>query len=314
LVEWCFTDGVPFTDPFFGETIETCFQNPCRLLFRQQTGVDDLGRYVADHPGVPPAAFIFHMSRCGSTLVSQMLAQVPEHLVLSEPGPVDAVLRAAHYRPGVSDNDRIRWLRWIVGVLGRAHDPHQERLYVKFDAWSVLDLPIVRAAFPDVPWLFLYRDPVEVLMSHSRRLGAHVIPGALPPALVGMTPREVASLPPLEYQARVLARICEAALDHQEDQLGRFVEYAQLPQFVVTDLSDITGVRFEEADVERMLTAARHDAKNPALVFEDDRAEKQARAAPPLRAAAERWLIPLYRRLEEARARQEDRRGVSRAG
>ena len=29
--------------------------------------------------------FVFHVSRCGSTLVSQMLAAVPQHLVLSEP-------------------------------------------------------------------------------------------------------------------------------------------------------------------------------------------------------------------------------------
>ena len=301
IVDWCLTEGVPFTDPFFDQTVERCFRDPCRLLFRRKTGIEEVGRFVADHPGLPPAAFVFHMSRCGSTLLAQMLATVPAHLVLSEAGPIDWVLRAHWERPEVSEDDRGRWLRGIVGAMGQRRDDRQQRLFVKFDAWSVLDLPVVRRAFPDVPWLFLYRDPVEVLVSHSRRLGAHVIPGVLPPALLGMSAAEVASCPPVEYQARVLARICDAALDHLDDPLANFVEYHQLPGFVVSHLPCVCALRIDEPDLDRMLRAARRDAKNPDIPFEDDTGRKQALAPPPLRAAADRWLAPRYDRLEQAR-------------
>lgn len=306
-LDWCFTDGVAFTAPFFDQTVEDCFRDPCRLLFQRRTGMEEAGRLVAGHPGLPPAAFVFHMSRCGSTLVAQMLAAVPEHLVLSEAGPVDSALRAHWARPGIGDDDRCTWLRWVVGALGQPRDPRQRRLYVKFDAWSVLDLVLVRRAYPHVPWLFLYRDPIEVLVSQSRRLGAHLIPGVLPPAMMGMTPAETTELPPAEFQARVLARICKAALDHADDPLGTFVEYRQLPGFVVAELA-------AEADAETMLQAADRHAKNPSIPFEDDRARKHEQASDAVRAAADRWLVPLYERLEDARARQHARRRAARAG
>ena len=40
-----------------------------------------------------PSGFIFHMSRCGSTVISQMLAALAEHVVVSEAGPIDALAR-----------------------------------------------------------------------------------------------------------------------------------------------------------------------------------------------------------------------------
>jgi hypothetical protein len=313
-VDWCLTDGVAFTDPFFDQTVERCFRDPCRLLFQRTTGMDEVGRFVAHHPGLPPAAFVFHMSRCGSTLIAQMLARAPEHLVLSEPRPIDHVLRAGWATPGVTDEDRSTWLRWIVGAMGQPRDVGQQRLFVKFDAWSVFDLAIVRRAFPDVPWLFVYRDPVEVLVSQSGRLGAHMIPGVLPPALLGMTAAQVACCPPTEYQARVLARICQAALDHRHDPLATFVEYRQLPGFVVSDLPDVCSFRLPEADIAPMLGVAGQDAKNPVVAFEDDRVRKQALASPALRRAADRWLAPLYDELEQARARPRGQRLVTDAG
>jgi hypothetical protein len=122
-----------------------------------------------------------------------------------------------------------------------------------------------------------------------------------------MSAVEVACCPPVEYQARVLSRICDAALDHRDDPLGTFVEYRQLPGFVVSDLPRICSVRFEDGDVERMLLAARRDAKNPAIRFDHDTAREQALASPALRSAADRWLAPLHDRLEQARARHAGR-------
>jgi gluconate kinase len=289
-VDWCHTEGVAFTDPFFTETVERCFRHPFRVLFRHETPIEEVGRFVAAHPGVPPAGFLFHMSRCGSTLVSQMLATVPEHLVLSEPPPVDSVLRAHQVRPDLSDEDRITWLRWMVAAMGQARGGAR-RLFVKFDAWSTAELSLVRRAFPDVPWLFLFRDPVEVLVSHARRPGAHMIPGVVADG-------EGASM--ADFGARVLAGICEAALDLRDDPLATFVEHTDLPGFVPDDLLDRWGLAVDDAGVARMRRAGGLSAKNPVLPFEDDRPWKQAAATPELRRAADRWLAPLYDRLKQA--------------
>jgi hypothetical protein len=304
VVDWCLTRGVPFAEPFFDQTVEECFRDPCRLLFRRSTGMEELRRFAVDHPGLPPAGFIFHMSRCGSTLVARMLAAVPEHLVVSEAGPLDSVLRAAAALPHLDDDEHGAWVRAMVAALGQRRDHRQRRLFVKFDAWSALDLDVIRRTFPDVPWLFVFRDPVEVLVSHFRRRGAHVIPGVLDPASLGLTPAEVTALPPEHYAAVVLARICQAALQRESDPLATFVDYRQLPGFVLSQLAHDWAVPSDGPAWRLMGDAARSDAKNPFVPFEDDGPAKQAQASAELRAAADRWLQPLHERLVQAARRR----------
>jgi len=308
VVDWCHTEGVDFTEPFFTETVQRCLQHPFRLLFRHETTIERVGRHVAEHPGLPPAGFVFHMSRCGSTLVAQMLAAVPEHLVLSEPGPVDSVLRAALVQPALIDEERATWLRWIVGALGQGHEG-QSRLFVKFDAWSALELRLVRRAFPDVPWLFLFRDPVEVLVSQSRQYGGQVIPGVLPAQMFGLTPATAAGLPLVEYAARVLARICEAALTWEHHPLVTFADYADLPELVVTDLLPAWSVTLREPDIARMAEAGSRDAKNPYIAFDPTDPNRRTSPSPAVEAAAERWLRPLYERLRSVRTVPAEIRG-----
>ena len=52
------------------------------------------------------------------------------------------------------------------------------------DAWQIHSLPLIRAAFPDTPWVFVYRDPLEVMVSQLARPGTLNIPGALDPEIL----------------------------------------------------------------------------------------------------------------------------------
>ena len=296
IVDWCHTEGVAFTDPFFAETVECCLRHPFRLLFRHQTTMEETGRFVAGHPGLPLAGIVLHMSRCGSTLVSQMLATAPEHLVLSEPGPVDSVLRARDHLPDITGDEHATWLRWIVAAMSQRRGP-QIRAFLKLDAWSAMELPLIRRAFPDVPWLFLFRDPVEVLASQSRRLGAHVIPGVLPPAAFGLDPESIPGMDLMDYAARVLGRICEAALEWEHDPLATFADYRQLPELVWSRLLPAWSITPTDEEVARMSAAASRDAKNPFVPFVPDGAARRTAAPPNVVAAADRWLRPSYERL-----------------
>lgn len=302
VVDWCYLGRERFTDPFFDQTVAHCMSRPFNLLFRHQTPVEVLSELRERSPGVTPAGFIFHASRCGSTLVTQMLAALPENVVISEAGPIDKVLRASGLSPQVTDEERAEWLRGLVCAFGQRRRGDERRLFVKFDSWHALFLPLVERAFPGVPWLFLYREPVEVLVSHARRRGAHMIPGVLDPALVGFGAAEVSAMRLEEYSARVLAAVCRAALRHrQASGRGSLVNYRQLPDSVWTTLAEFFGLELSEADTERMRRAARLDAKNPALDFDDDTAAKNLEAGDGLRREAERWARPVYEQLEEAR-------------
>jgi hypothetical protein len=73
----------------------------------------------------------------------------------------------------------------MVAALGQAR-AGESRLFLKLDCWHVRDLPLFRRAFPDTPWVFLYREPVEVLVSHLRRRGVQMIPELVPSARLGL--------------------------------------------------------------------------------------------------------------------------------
>lgn len=304
LVEWFDVRSLRFEDPFFVETVYRAQyrhqDDPGSVPFRRQTPIAGMLDQAAAEPGINPSGFVFHLARCGSTLVAQMLAALPSHIVLSEAPVIDAVLRTRFWTRA-SDEERAGWLRAAVGTLGRQRNVDEQRLFIKFDAWHTIELPLIRMAFPEVPWIFLYRDPVEVLVSHERSTAALTVPGAINPAVFGLDLAEVVDLSPMTYAARVTAAIGEAALQHL-DELGRLVRYDELPASLEGIVSHF-GVDPSAAELDRMNQTAGENAKARGMPFVPDAEAKQAEASDEIRAAAT-LVAPVIDRLEQIRSRE----------
>jgi hypothetical protein len=301
-VDWCYLGNRRFTEPFFSETIENALRLPFNLAFRRQTSVDVLLEWQAQQPGVRPSGFICHMSRCGSTLLAQMLAALPRNIVLSEAGPIDGVVGVHRRNSTVTDSQRCAWLRAMISALGQPRNG-ETHLFIKLDSWHLLDLPMIRQAFPDVPWIFLYRDPVEVLASQIRQRGSQTIPGAIDPGFLGTDIAGAVRMSPEEYCARLLGCLCEAALDHCGDG-GRLVHYRDLPAAAWSEIASYFAMPCGKAEIEAMRDKARFDAKTPGTFFADDRAQKQSAVTEMIRQMAATWLDPVYARLEAVRLAQ----------
>ena len=72
LCQWLYVGDKKFTDPFFDETISRCRSIPENgHLKKSMSSTDFLSDLVNDMDVIEPTAFIFHISRCGSTLISQ---------------------------------------------------------------------------------------------------------------------------------------------------------------------------------------------------------------------------------------------------
>ena len=179
FIDWCYLGKDRFTAPFHDDTIENRLREPFNLLFRRQTPIEFLGEIDQRERGIAPTGFIFHVSRCGSTLVSQMLAALSKNIVISEASIIDKIVRANHSFPNISIEQKAIWLRWLFNALARKRFDEEEHFFVKFDSWSVLDLPLIERAFPDTKWIFMYRNPVEVIVSNLREPGIQMIPGAI---------------------------------------------------------------------------------------------------------------------------------------
>lgn len=289
VVEWLHFAGQPLTDSFFEETIRRVRTRPFNRLMRAATPLSAIETFA---DAAPPDGLVFHMSRCGSTLVGQMLAAVPGHAVVSEPPVLDTMIQLAG-RGVVSP----LMVRAMAGALTRDRLDDVRHRFIKLDAWHAFVLPMLRTIWPGTPWIFLYRDPVEVLVSQRRRPGMHVRPGVLPLEAYGVDPAGTAAAG--DYAVWILDRICNAALD-AVDGACTLVNYRQLPQALTETILPHFRVAPDQAARESIAAAGGRYSKAPGRVFATDSETKQREASDDLRSAAAA-LIATYHRIEAKR-------------
>lgn len=303
IVEWSHFGGARLIEPFFEDSSRQARLLPFNRLVKWRTGVSDFTA-APRNDGLTPSGFIFHMSRCGSTLVSQMLAAAPEHIVVSEPPPLDAIVQHAARHGRLLDDETIGMLQAMVAALGRDQAGDAKRYFLKLDAWHAAAIPLFRRAFPDIPWAFLYRDPVEVIVSHLRQRGMHTVPGLVAAELVGGPAVEVEA-PGARHIARVLRTICAAAIEAAPLGGGLFVDYSDLPGALFTRILPHFNVSPTAAQRDAMAAASRLSAKRPEMAFEADGEQKRLEASDEVRAAAA-LLDDVAARLEILRRRGRD--------
>ncbi len=74
VVDWAYFGAAPLRAPFFEGDIRQALARPFGRLFRYRMTLADFVAHADGTQSLTPSGLIFHMSRCGSTLVSQMLA------------------------------------------------------------------------------------------------------------------------------------------------------------------------------------------------------------------------------------------------
>ena len=118
-----------------------------------------------------PKGFVFHESRCGSTLVANSLAAMDpsKNRVYSESHPpLQALQSCGDDQTLCNGNQAVQLFRDVVYLMGRTNDPMEENLFFKIQSLGSKSIAIATEAFPTVPWIYVYRDPVQVMMSHIK--------------------------------------------------------------------------------------------------------------------------------------------------
>jgi hypothetical protein len=284
-----------FREPFYKQTIErhAARRTPPRVV-RLPLGA--LRRHFAEEPRPAPAGFVFHLSRCGSTLVANVLAASARHRVIKEPHPLNELL--IREPTALPPDARRGCMRALMSAWSWPSDAAHEKLFVKTSSWNVLDLGLFQELYPDTPWIFLYRDPVEVMVSNMRDPHQQ---WAWNERVVGLSRAEMVALPWVELMARTLARKCEAALAGLNGR-GMLLDYADLSDDAVwARVLRHFGVDPATPDAAALRDARARDAKDlSGRRFEPDSKDKQSRAPDCVRHASERWLAPVYERLVSA--------------
>lgn len=190
LVKWLFVDDIPFADPFFDDTILKCKRKrENRSGFSVISSLDCLLEWSENLPELAPKALVFHVSRCGSTLLSQLLSEDPRNLALSEVPFFDQILRLP-FMSNLYDHFKIERLLQASIRFYTSRSDIETRLFLKLDSWHFYFLDRYLAIFPETKLIILYREPFAVMASQAKQKGLHAIPGILEPEIFRLNPDE----------------------------------------------------------------------------------------------------------------------------
>lgn len=256
--EWLDAGDIRFIDPFFDSTLARCRSDrPGRRVLP----LHRLHEEAAAASALMPSAFIFHVSRCGSTLLSQLFACDETAVVLSEVPLLDELLRSDF-------PDRDALFVSALRLLGRRRDARDARLVVKTDCWHLFYAATLRRLFPATPFVLLYRDPEDVIASHHRLRGMQMVPGLLARAPFAVE-YDPARLTLDQYAAKVLElhyrQMIEVAAG---DARSLLVSYGDGFPALFERIARWMELPLDERLRARIRERSAHDGKAPLLAFE----------------------------------------------
>lgn len=291
--------GVTFSEPFFQQTIDRVRAGDPerREVFTEFDALLQLEKLL---PRVEPTGFIFHSSRCGSTLVANACRSLTDSIVLSEAAPIDKLV--ARFITDAAD-DAVKQsiysvlLRAVVNTFAR--HKKEARLFVKFACCSVSQLERIKRIWPRVPWVFLYRDPIETIVSNitsvppwlldkDRRVLAHI---------TKTSPEEVSQMSLEELCARSIGSFYSTA-HRLANGNGMLLNYSQLSVSAILKFFEVDA---SPEELERIAGGSRTYSKEASGTreFVPDADAKQRFASDLVREVAERWAIGPYHLLEQ---------------
>lgn len=270
LCRWLYVGDKNFTEPFFDDTIASRRGLPENgYLQKKMSSTNVLAEMVAEMEVIEPTAFIFHISRCGSTLISQMLSLQPSNIVLSEVPFFDELLRygkKSHCMPRI-----LPQLKAAIGLYGAKRNENHQQLFIKTDSWHVHFYKELRALYPTVPFFLLYRKPNEVLRSQQKKRGMQALPNFLEAAIFGFDEEKISTMPLDEYMGMVIESYLDAFLEIlQKDRSAYAINYHDGAMEIVDTISAIIRLQVSSTEKKLMQNRAGFHAKFPKQVFNEE--------------------------------------------
>jgi hypothetical protein len=296
--DWLYLGDNRFLQPFFEETISRCKSLPENSSrFRPSGSFEFIGEAARDVQPVPPAAFIFHVSRCGSTLVSQLLSLDESNIVLSETPLFDQFLRKG--RPGFHQDSYLSLLNDSIRLYSVPRTEKEKRVFIKTDSWHVHFYKELRKLFPATPFILLYRQPLEVLRSQQKRRGMQSVQGVIEPEIFGFNKNEIMELSMDQYMAKVLESYFTAFLQIGKSDPNSFlVNYNEGVLPLIEKIAAISGYEIPVHVKENMKERASYHGKYPDEKFAGDSQGTETLAEPGI-------LLALYDEIETLRLSSE---------
>jgi hypothetical protein len=309
-VRWMYFGSKRLSEPFFSQSVARLRDGDCPAL-EIETNIKSLTTEGRREPRIMPAGFIFHMSRCGSTLISNALKVFDGIQVAAEARPVTRLfMPCAPQDCAIIDTQRDEQQRNLAECLFNLFSCYRngnpESIVFKFMSQNSLCLPTIRKFWPDVPCLFIIRDPVDVMVSNLKDGGLNRFTES--PAVAYEICGADRSMPLTkisveDFCARVLGRYLDAFIGEITPNV-RVIDYDDINPASVPDIMKLFHLDVP-SDLSSVDAVFRRYSKDPHenTPFYGDRDEKLECASRSVIDAANRWVIPQYTQLRSSSAR-----------
>lgn len=268
---WLYAGEKRFAEPFFDETILKCLSHPFNSKhFKVVSNMELLEPWSRAMEQVKLSAIIFHVSRCGSTLLTQLLSLMQQNIVLSEVPFLDEILRLPYQTKEVSKEKAESLFNAAITFYGQVRFSGEQQLFLKTDSWHILFYRQLRKLYPNVPFVLLYRAPDEVACSHQKKRGMHSIPNLLEPGIFGWSPGNIKELSLDVYLSRVLETYFAAYLEIASlDDNILLANYNEGIPVILNRIVDKIGLVLSDNEWEKVRERAGYDAKQPGKKFSE---------------------------------------------
>ncbi|HKG62003.1 MAG TPA: hypothetical protein VKB05_19750 [Pyrinomonadaceae bacterium] len=296
---WMEMSGVRLTEPLFQQTVERARSEKRAERF---TGFDVLLQLEKQLESVQPTGFIFHSSRCGSTLVANACRAVSHSIVLSEANAIDKLIARfiTDVDNPVKESLYSVFLRGVVHALAQRRSAEARHLFIKFACCSFAQLERIKRIWPNVPWLFLYRDPVETIVSNMKDVPPWLIDNdrRVLSSIIGNT----AEMGLEELCARTIGSLYSTAYQLANGN-SMLLNYKQLSVPVIARVLNFFKVSLSSEELERIARTSEVYSKEVSgtRAFVPDVDTKQKLASDLVREMSEQWASEPYRLLEQKR-------------
>ncbi len=276
---------------YFADYVTETRKNLLASLIRPKTSLTALLNQEDTLIAVEPSGFIFHLSRCGSTLVSRSLAVSEACRVIAESDLLTSLLQD----PYLNASQRNSALRLMVNLQGRLRGGEQY-LVLKWNAWDLCFIQQIKQLYPGVPIVYLIRQPLDILASHQKSAGWHMVPLPDQLRLFDWPVADCEEGALLHYQQKVLQQLMLWMLHYSDLNQVLMLDYQTLPQAVEERILPFFNLSFSTGELHMMRQSQQQYSKNPQLLFQPD-GWKQKHFDDQQSLELPRQLSPLYQQL-----------------
>jgi len=307
-IQWIHIGKRQLTEPFLHQTIEQIKKRQPDTRIRTTS----FQALEAVSETIPPSGFIFHISRCGSTLLSNAIKAISGTIVISEPQPISEALLLLSNSSMQGNSSLVQrehnLIRSLVGVYGRPRLDDDKALVIKFSSWNILHIATIRKLWPQVPCVIVVRQPIEVAVSCLEQLSGWMRWKKQPDTiklLFGWDKDNLSNLSDSEFCSKVITEFLKCASSVMTTNC-QLIDYKDLTRDRIVEIIRSFAIEIMPEDTRRIEESLTVYSKDPnrEYLFTNDSDIKQNKATDTLRSDIRQWAQPVFDAITQSHVEQ----------